>query len=374
MLTTARSVRKGTLLPQILFVTLLVFAPATSWALSGDPNVDVPGTLTVTGTSTLNGATSVNNTLNVTGTTTTAGISNTGDITNTGNVGTATLSTTGAATLNSATVTTTLDVTGATTTNGLTNTGNIGTDTLSTTGLATLDSASITNNASVGGTLDVTGATSLGSTLNVIGISTMNNDLYVDSNGATPGGGILNVTDAGLIAVADSNNDPTDGRGNLSLTETSASLTVTNASGNTHGLTVTDSATTLSGGTSSTTLTLNDSGATFSNTATGGPTRVTGVADGSSDYDAVNYKQLKNVEDRAYQGISAVSALVAIPPPASGKNYSVGLGYGYYRDNSAVALGAKANIYNGISVAAGVGMSVQGSDSVTANAGVGYSW
>jgi len=37
------------------------------------------------------------------------------------------------------------------------------------------------------------------------------------------------------------------------------------------------------------TLTLNDYGATFSNAA-GGPARVTGVADGVSDGDAVNYR------------------------------------------------------------------------------------
>ena len=39
------------------------------------------------------------------------------------------------------------------------------------------------------------------------------------------------------------------------------------------------------------TLTLNDSGATFSNAATGAPTRVTGVANGAGDFDAVNVRQ-----------------------------------------------------------------------------------
>ena len=58
---------------------------------------------------------------------------------------------------NNATVGGTLGVTGATTTAGITNTGNVATTTLSTSGAATLNSVGVTNNATVGGTLGGTG-------------------------------------------------------------------------------------------------------------------------------------------------------------------------------------------------------------------------
>ncbi|MEQ8869911.1 MAG: hypothetical protein RIC92_14355, partial [Roseovarius sp.] len=57
-------------------------------------------------------------------------------------------------------------MTGATTTAGITNTGNIGTGTLSTTGAATLNSAGVTNNLTVGGTLGL----ATGTTVNDISI------------------------------------------------------------------------------------------------------------------------------------------------------------------------------------------------------------
>src|SRR5581483_1163191 len=75
-----------------------------------------------------------------------------------------------------------------------------------------------------------------------------------------------------------------------SATESTASLTLTNGIGNTHGVVVTEQQTVLSGGTHSTSLVLGDEGATFSNVETGGPTRVSGVADGTSDFDAVNLR------------------------------------------------------------------------------------
>lgn len=85
-------------------------------------------------------------------------------------------------------------------------------------------------------------------------------------------------------------------------------------------------------------MTLNNYGATFANTTTDGPARVTGVADGSSDYDAVNYRQLQ----KSYQGIPFVSALSAIPPTLPAKRFSVGAGYGYFESESSLAIGMKA--------------------------------
>lgn len=71
-------------------------------------------------------------------------------------------------------------------------------------------------------------------------------------------------------------------------TTTDASLV--NSTG--HGVVVSDTATVISGGTTSTTLTLDDTGATFADTVTGGPALVHGVADGVVATDAVNKGQL----------------------------------------------------------------------------------
>ena len=409
--------------------------------------------------------------INNSGVTVEGGLNNsTHGITNAGAIsGVTTINTSGLATLGgSATVGGTLGVTGTISTingNISTTTGNISTATLSTSGLATLDSADVSNNATVGGTLGVTGnysttngnistatgnistatlstsgAATVGGTLGVTGATNLNNTLAVDSNGATTGGGTLSITDSGLEVTADSNGIVSDGRGSLSVTETEASLTVTNSTGvlhgivvsetgttvvgddysvisgdsvlsmtdsglevnadsngiaadgagnlsvteteasltltnkdgNTHGVTINGNETRITGGTTSTSMVLNNSGATFTNTATGGPVRVTGVADGESDYDAVNYSQLKSVEERAYQGIAAVSALAAIPPPIPGKKFSIGVGYGYYEDENAVAVGIKGNLFNRASVGTGVGYAFGGR--ATVNAGLSFSW
>ncbi|MCM8829821.1 MAG: YadA-like family protein, partial [Candidatus Omnitrophica bacterium] len=139
-----------------------------------------------------------------------------------------------------------------------------------------------------------------------------------------------------------------------------------------HGLIVDQSTgtTTLSGGTTSTTLTLNDSGARFSNSS-GGPVRVTGVADGTSDYDAVNYRQLK----KAYRGIASVAAMAAIPAPAPGKTFSLGLGYGYFEDKHAIAVGTKINIPTESTTAVTItGAWGYCDGDNTFNAGIGWSW
>lgn len=115
------------------------------------------------------------------------------------------------------------------------------------------------------------------------------------------------------------------------------------------------------------TLTLNDSGATFNNTISGGPARVMGVADGQSDFDAVNYRQLRT----ANAGIASVSAMANIPTPPVGKRFSVGLGYGNFENQNAVAVGAAANVTDYVAVNTSLGHS-NGSNVV--GAGVGISW
>ncbi|MBI5682358.1 MAG: YadA C-terminal domain-containing protein [Deltaproteobacteria bacterium] len=130
---------------------------------------------------------------------------------------------------------------------------------------------------------------------------------------------------------------------------------------------VQESRTTLSGGNASTSLTLHDYGATFSNSATGQPVQVHGVDDGTHDFDAVNFRQLQ----KAFAGVASVAALTAIPEAASGNRFSVGIGYGRFEEVDAMAIGVKAAITKNISAKAGLGYSNNVS---TVSAGIGYSW
>ncbi|MCT9813530.1 YadA-like family protein, partial [Acidovorax sp. Be4] len=83
------------------------------------------------------------------------------------------------------------------------------------------------------------------------------------------------------------------------------SMTLTNRLGNTHGLLVESDRVVLSGGTHSTTLKLDDSGASFANVQTGGPVVVSGVAAGMAPTDAVNVAQMRGVVDAAVAPLDA---------------------------------------------------------------------
>jgi autotransporter adhesin len=135
-------------------------------------------------------------------------------------------------------------------------------------------------------------------------------------------------------------------------------------------MTVGETNTVISGGTHSTTLTLDDSGAHFG-TPSGAPAKVTNVADGTNDYDAVNYHQLQ----KAYIGVASVSALTSIPSALPGKKFAIGAGYGYFEGENAVAIGLKARLWDNISVSAGAGIGVgYSTGTYTANAGFSYSF
>jgi autotransporter adhesin len=121
---------------------------------------------------------------------------------------------------------------------------------------------------------------------------------------------------------------------------------------------------------------LDDDGATFADEDTGAPVKVTGVADGVADYDAVNMRQYRKLEDRidtAYSGIASVAAIAAIPPPVPGKDFSLGLGYGNFESQNAVAVGGKALVgkEKNTTLTAGVGFC---GSTTTISAGVGWSF
>ncbi len=366
-----------------------------------DGTLDVTGTtslstLGTSGLATLNSA-SVTTILGVTGATT---LSDTLDVTGTTSL--STLGTSGLATLNSASVTTTLGVTGATTLSDTLNVTGATTlnDTLDVTGATTLnDTLDVTGATTLNDTLDVTGATTLNDTLDVTGATTLNGGETVH-NGSTiwSGNGAGNqmvvdgtssrfvsadtysnatVSNGSVSLVADNDGSAGNGRSALSMAPTNASLLVNNAStGESHGIRVGQTSTVVSGGTDSTSLTLDDTGATFRNDTTGGPARVTGVADGKHKYDAVNMRQYRQLEDRldkSYAGIAAVSAIAAVPPPVPGKNFSVGMGYGNFENQNAMAVGAKALVGEERTITLSVGVGVC-DDTSAFSGGVGWSF
>lgn len=201
-------------------------------------------------------------------------------------------------------------------------------------------------------------------------IYTLNNAANATVQVANNGLDITGATNT-VGLTADNDALASNARARLELAPTTASLLVNTDSGVGHGISITQSNTVISGGTNSTTLTLDDSGATFQNTSTGGPARVTGVADGTSDFDAVNYRQLRGFADTAYSGIATAHALSAIPSPAPGKSFAVGGGYGYFEDKHAFALGGSAIVTENIVIKGGWGYS---NESSSANGGVAYSF
>lgn len=339
-------------------------------------NLSTGGTLGVTGLSTLSGGASISGGLN----------NNSGGVTNAGAVsGVTTLSTSGLATLDSASITNnatvggTLGVTGATTTAGITNTG-----VLSSTGATTLTGATNINTAGAAAT--TIGNTTAATTVNVRGgtgaLSVANNltTLSVTSGASVIGAGtttgemaIVNLGQAGRHATIGS--DGTITMTSAAATESTASLTLTNGLGNTHGIAITERQTVLSGGTRTTALTLNDTGATFS--TDGRPARVTGVADGSSDFDAVNFRQLKRLvnetETKLSRGTAGVAALGGIPQVDTNKTVSLGGGVGVYNGQAAWAVGASVRLAKNAVIKAGVSFS-NSSDSITSGIGMAFSW
>lgn len=158
--------------------------------------------------------------------------------------------------------------------------------------------------------------------------------------------------------------------GSVAVTETQASVTVDNDTA-THGLWVGTTDTVLSGGTTSTTLTLDNAGAHLDNELDMGNNRIINLSDGINPMDAVNRRQLDKVQDDLQSGIAAAAAIAAIPAPTPGHRFSVGIGGGFYEGNSAVAAGFNANLSDNLRLTGSVGNS---SGNTVSSVGLGFSW
>jgi hypothetical protein len=237
-----------------------------------------------------------------------------------------------------------------------------------------------TQNTTVGGNM-VTYGTSVRGGMLVTGDLGVNGNIYslnptsnVSVNVANNGLNITGSTDT-VTLTSDNNTSTSDGRAQVQLTPNSAGLLVTNALGNTHGVQVGTSRTSISGGVNSTNMILDDAGARFENAATGAPTRVTGIADGVSDYDAVNMKQYRKLDNKiedTQQGVAAIAAMTNIPALEPDRRFGLGVGVGYFEGNNALAGSASLRATERVSVKASLSAGSRGTAAM--GGGVTFSW
>jgi hypothetical protein len=362
-------------------------------AVNGDTTVvgvtRITGATTVTGATSITGTTNINagstNTTNI-GTGTSASVNNIGGAASTNTITGASNTIAGAtsinASVNAATTINTGSSTGAVTVGNQQNitnlnsaTNNIGVNGFATTnnigtGSNSFASTNLIGNTNAGTTAITTAGNSVVTTKNnaastvVTGASGTSN---LDGGTTTSGGSaVLLKGGTGTQTVVDANGKLTTANG--TATQSTAALTLTNGLGNTHGVVVTESQTTLSGGTQSSSMTLNDRAATFSNAQTGAPITVTGVANGSADFDAVNVRQFAGA-------IAAVTAAANIPAPEAGKSSAFGVGVGNFMGKSALSLGLVHRTEKGpmlkFSVSGGLN---DGGQTPTVGMGAGWSW
>lgn len=164
--------------------------------------------------------------------------------------------------------------------------------------------------------------------------------------------------------VADENGKLNEVANTDTTSGTTAAMVVTNSAGNTHGIVVQEEKTVVSGGTSSSSLTLADNGATFSNSATGRPIQVHGVADGTADFDATNVRQV-------YSGLAAVLAATPELRLEPGKT-GAGIGLGSYGGFHAVGFGLGHMYDNGAVLTVSAGKASH--SKVAYKAGLSWSW
>ena len=121
------------------------------------------------------------------------------------------------------------------------------------------------------------------------------------------------------------------------------------------------------GGTGGSNLTLNSYGASFANNSNGAPITVTGVSDGVNPFDAVNVRQLQAVST----GVASIAAMSNIPGLDATKKFSIGIGYGNFQGNSAMAVGVNGRLAPSVSAKASVGFPLSYGN---ASAGVGLAY
>ncbi len=322
--------------------------------VSGNLNVDgsvanAIGDFTVSDNLDVTGATDLNNGLNVDGSTTLdattiVGVTNiTGATTIVG-----TTAVTGATTINTTGTAASTIGTNGNATSILSTTVSIGNAT---------NSTSISMGNTVSGTVISAAA---GNTSTEMGDDRIRNTI-TDTNVSA---GTVVANNGAARWVADENGKLNEVANTDTTSGTTAAMVVTNSAGNTHGIVVQEEKTVVSGGTSSSSLTLADNGATFSNSATGEPIQVHGVADGTADFDATNVRQV-------YSGLAAVLAATPELRLEPGKT-GAGIGLGSYGGFHAVGFGLGHMYDNGAVLTVSAGKASH--SKVAYKAGLSWSW
>lgn len=221
----------------------------------------------------------------------------------------------------------------------------------------TLQGLSINNqmsgNTSVDGNFYVNG--------NVIVASSSSSQVKVINNSGSAG---LDTTGAGSIGLTRDNNG---GLVSATRTSNSTSLSVKGASGYS-GLLIEADSISLSSGDNSATMHLSSKGLTLSNSSTGGPVPMHGVAAGVNEYDAVNVSQLRDVS----AGIAASSAAANIPQPINTDQF-IGIGIGNFGNETAIAIGVRTyNKANKVSSSATLTYDSRDNMSVGIGFGLGF--
>lgn len=130
-------------------------------------------------------------------------------------------------------------------------------------------------------------------------------------------------------------------------------------------------------------MTISSTGVEFKGANNTGPVKVTGVANGTSTYDAVNYGQLSAIQsqvtdlsqtvDTMKSGIASVAAMANIPASSNPKQrVSIGAGMGGYMGKSATAIGATIRITKNLTAKASIS-STSGGQSAS-GVGIAYGW
>ena len=193
-------------------------------------------------------------------------------------------------------------------------------------------------------------------------ISSGSNSVVVNTSGATLSSGRNNVAvSANGVQIA--GND-------AQVVLDGANAALVNSTNK--GVVVSSAATVITGGTASSELQLDDSGARFSQTGTRAPIKVTGVADGTAPYDAVNYHQLSDLRHQMAIGVSADAAMNNIPPLEQGQTMALGVGLGTFAGTVSVAVAGNYRINPKSVFRVSFGGSNKGG--AVAGIGVGVGW
>jgi len=297
-----------------------------------------PGSSCAPGTITASPVTTATFSVSPNGQTTTTGLTNNGTFTNNGNAAVnGQLSTVGLVNTG-AMSTTTLTVVGQTTTNGITNFGT----------LQNNGNANVTGNATIGGTLGVTGNATIGGTLTVNGATNFSGPTTLGSTAST-GGNTVTVNSSGVALSGPGGNSVIVNSAGTAMTGGGATLALANGKA-TFG------------------------GPVVSGTTGAPPITVTGVADGSSQYDAVNFGQLDEVKKQESRGVAALAAITNIPQVEQGKTFNLGVGVGGFNGETGWAIGGSLRVARDGILKASVGSAGSGGSKAVWGVGGGWSW